>query len=71
MIQVRLREIAEGKGLNMSQVQIGAGVSMGSVRRYWYNDTGIIYLDVLDALCEFLDVKPCDLLVRVTESETK
>jgi DNA-binding Xre family transcriptional regulator len=61
MIQLRLQEVAEAKGLNISQVQIGSGLSMGTVRRYWYNETRAVYLDALDALCKFLKVKPGDL----------
>ena len=66
MITISLRKIAEEKGLNMSQVQIGAGVSMGSVRRYWYGDVKAVDLEVLDALCEFLQVTPGDILSRTT-----
>jgi len=36
MIKLRVREFAELRGLNMSRLQIKAGIGMPSVRRYWY-----------------------------------
>jgi len=36
MANLRVRELAELRGLNMSRLQMKAGVSMPSVRRYWY-----------------------------------
>ncbi len=36
MAKLRVREFAELRGLNMSRLQIKAGISMPSVRRYWY-----------------------------------
>lgn len=37
MPRLKVREIAEAQGLNMSQLQRKSGVTMPSVRRYWYN----------------------------------
>lgn len=37
MAHLRVREIAVERGLNMSQLQRQSGVTMPSVRRYWYN----------------------------------
>ena len=69
MIEIRLRKIAESKNLNISKVQIGAGVSMGSIRRFWYDELTMIDIDVLDRLCEFLEVTPGDL-IRYVQPDT-
>lgn len=37
MAKLKVRQIAEAQGLNLSQLQKRAGVTMPSVRRYWYN----------------------------------
>ena len=69
MIEIRLREIAESRDLNISKVPIGAGVSMGSIRRVWYDELTMIDIDVLDRLCEFLEVTPGDL-IRYVQPDT-
>lgn len=37
MTKLKVRQIAESQGMNMSQLQKQARVGMPSVRRYWYN----------------------------------
>ena len=36
MAKLRLNEVAEQKGLNISQLQRKSGLTMGMIRRYWY-----------------------------------
>ena len=36
MPETRIRAVAERQGLNMSQLQRRADISMNTVRRYWY-----------------------------------
>ena len=36
MSRLNVQAIAKAQSLNLSQLQIKAGVSMGTVRRYWY-----------------------------------
>ena len=69
MIEIRLREIAESKKLNMSQLQMGANVSMGSVRRFWSGKVKMIDVDVLNRLCLFLDVTPSDILKYTPDTD--
>ena len=37
MAKLKVRQVAESQGMNMSQLQKQARVGMQSVRRYWYN----------------------------------
>ena len=69
MIQLRLREIAESKNVNKSQLSLRAQVGLGVVRRYWDSDTTSVDLRVLDMLCAALECQPCDLMYR-TETTT-
>ena len=67
MARLRLRELAEARGLNMSQVQRQSGLTMGMVRRYWYNEgkdgpLNEVQLEALDRLARLLGVQPGELL---------
>lgn len=70
MPRLKVREIAEAQGLNMSQLQRKSGVTMPSVRRYWYNTKdgksegealSEVNLSVLGAIASVLGVKTRDL----------
>ncbi len=73
MARLRLKELAEERGFNISQMQRQSGLDMGMVRRYWYNQgrTGPlneVNLEALAKLAQVLGVKPGDLL---TDEETE
>jgi transcriptional regulator with XRE-family HTH domain len=69
MTRLRVREEAEAKGLNMSQLQIAAGVSMGLIRRYWYNQAKLVSLDALGHIAKALNVAAKDLITDEAERE--
>lgn len=71
MITIRLKEIAEAKGFNQSQVQRQTGLTMGQVRRYWHNETEEVKLSALDKICALLDCEPGDLIKRVAVTTTE
>lgn len=62
MIKINLQSIAESKGFNMSQVQRQSGLTMGLVRRYWYNETEEVKLSALEKLCMLLGCTPGDMI---------
>jgi putative transcriptional regulator len=64
MIEICLRQIAESKHINKSQLSLRAQVGLGVVRRYWDNETTSIDLRVLDKLCAVLNCEPGDLIRR-------
>jgi transcriptional regulator with XRE-family HTH domain len=63
-VKIRLQELAEAQGLNLSQVQRRSGLTMTLVRRYWRNETTSVTLEALDVLSDLLHVAPGDLLVK-------
>lgn len=65
-VRIALKDLAEERGLNISQVQRQTGLTISLVRRYWYNDTESVRLDAIDKLSLLLDVQPGDLLVRAS-----
>jgi DNA-binding Xre family transcriptional regulator len=62
MIRLRVKEIAESKGLNMAQLARKADVDLRTVRRIYREPTSEISTTVLDKLATALDVKPADLI---------
>jgi len=73
---LRVRQVAEAKGISLSQLQRQADLGMTTVRRMWHG-TGdgrqdgeplqYVKLDVLDRIAKVLGVEPGELLVRVEE----
>ena len=71
-VKIRLRELAEAQGLNISQVQRRSGLTMTLVRRYWRNETTSVTLEALEVLSNLLRIAPGDLLERGgTDSELR
>ncbi len=67
MPRLRVRELAEERGLNISQLQRQTGLDMGMVRRYWYNEgtkgpLHEINLIALGKLAQVLGVHPGELI---------
>lgn len=62
MAYLRVKELAEDKNLTMSQVQRSTGLTIGLVRRYWYNQSTSIKLEALEKLAAFLGVAESDLI---------
>lgn len=70
---LRIRELAEAQGLNISQLQRRADITMNTARRYWYNTRDgkadgspmeELNLPVLKAISDVLGVKVRDLLTE-------
>ncbi len=74
MVRLRLKEIAEERGLNISQIQRQAGLDMGMVRRYWYNEgrkgpLTEVNLIALAKLAQALGVRPEELIASEDEEQ--
>lgn len=72
-IRLRVRELAEAKGFNISTFQRQAQIPMSTARRLWYStsdgkEDGLrlksVSLDTLDQLSEFFKVDPGKFLQR-------
>jgi transcriptional regulator with XRE-family HTH domain len=61
MVRLRLQELAKLRGMNLSQVQRQTGLTLGMVRRYWYNETTQVDLRAIDQIAQLLDVKPSEI----------
>jgi transcriptional regulator with XRE-family HTH domain len=74
-LRLRIREIAESKGLNLSQLARRADVGVTTVRRMWFSTADgkehgeplqYISLDALERIAAVLEVDPCSLLTRTS-----
>jgi DNA-binding Xre family transcriptional regulator len=70
-VRLRVRELAEARGLNISTFQREANLGMSTARRLWHNtSTGNpngpplrrLDYDSLEALCHFFSVTPSELI---------
>ena len=58
-----IREIAQKQGLNQSQLQIKAGVTLQLLNRYWNNNTESVALKQIEMIAKALGVKSGDLII--------
>ncbi len=69
MARLRVREIAEQKGMNITDLQLRANritnarLTYATVHALWHNKTKRPDLDTLAAVARALDVEPGDLIV--------
>ena len=75
MPRLRLKELAEERGLNISQLQRQSGLDLGMVRRYWYNEgtKGPLHevnLIALGKLAQVLGVDPGALIAPMQEEDS-
>ncbi len=73
-VKLFVKEVAEARGLNMSQLQRRAQLPMSTIQRYWHNQ-GVkrgealdsVRLEHLNAICDALECEPGEVVRRVPE----
>jgi hypothetical protein len=72
-VRLKVRELAEARGLNISLFQREASIPMSTARRLWYSTRDgkangpplqMVNLDVLDRLSTYFGIEPGKLLAR-------
>jgi hypothetical protein len=72
-VRLRVRELAEAKELNLSQLQRRVNLSMSTARRVWYSTSDgnahgpplkQVSLDVIEQIADFFKVTPGELFVK-------
>lgn len=70
MIEVKIREIAEARGITTAyQLQKALDVAPSVAARLWRGDLSKIGLDTLDNLCRILKSRPDKLLKYTPEGD--
>ena len=74
MVILRVKELAEEKGLSLSRVQRETGMPLSTARRYWWNsrsglqrDAGTlneVSLYYIERLADLLGVEPGGLFIK-------
>jgi DNA-binding Xre family transcriptional regulator len=62
MIKLRIKEVAEAKGIKQSHLQISAAVTPPLLNRYWNNKTSTVDLKELAKIAKALEVEPGELI---------
>ena len=72
-VRLRVRELAEARGLTISSLQREAKIPMSTARRVWYSTSDgsahgpplkLVNLELIDQLARFFGVEPGALLTR-------
>ena len=70
MIETRVREVAEGRGIKSSyELQHALDVVPTVALRLWRGQVTRFSLDTLDKLCTALSCQPGDLLIHVSDKK--
>ena len=69
MISCRLSTILGTKRIKVSDVCRSTGIARATVDRYYNDSVNSFDRKVLSSLCDFLQVKPGDLLVLVKQDD--
>jgi transcriptional regulator with XRE-family HTH domain len=67
IVHLRLRELADERGVTMSQLRKQSGLSRSQFHRYWHNQVKRPAPAMLSRLATLLDVDPAELLLGPEE----
>ena len=67
MFRLKIKEVAESKGYNMSTLSREVDVPFNTVRRAWKNPHYEIKLATLNRIAKTLGVKTADLIEDISE----
>jgi len=71
MIRLRVKEVAEAKGLNMTKLSQRSEVSFTTVKSMFRNPYRSVNTETLDRLAKALGVSVFELMEEVSEEEAK
>lgn len=64
MLKLRIKELAEARDMNRSQLQLKSQVTLPLLTRYWWNRTTEVKLDALEKIAKALGVRASELFVE-------
>lgn len=66
-MRLKVREIAEAKGYNMSKLQRQADIAFGTVKRIWRDPHASVTTDTLEKIARVLNVSIAELFDEENE----
>ena len=67
MVRLRVKEVAEAKGYNMSSLSRASDVSFTTIKRLWKRPDGGANVETLDKIAGVLGVSVADLIEHVPD----
>jgi DNA-binding Xre family transcriptional regulator len=71
MARLKVKEIAEARGIKQSRLQIIAELTPASLNRYWNNKTTSVDLRIIGKIAKALGVQPGELLEASEEDDAE
>ncbi len=65
MIRLKVKEVAEAKGIGLNKLSRTADINIKTIRRIFRNPTEIITTETLDKLATALEVDVCELITHI------
>jgi DNA-binding Xre family transcriptional regulator len=69
VLRLRIKEVAQAKGISMTKLSQRSEVSYNTVKSLFRNPYRTVNTDVLERLAKVLDVSPLDLLEYMPDTE--
>jgi len=69
MISCRLSTILGARRIKVSDVCRGTGIARATIDRYYYDRVNSFDREVLTKLCDFLQIEPGQLIVKVEQGD--
>jgi DNA-binding Xre family transcriptional regulator len=71
MYRLRIKEVAEAKKMNMSQLSRKSDVPFSTIKRAWKNPYYEIKLASLDKIARALNVSLADLIEHIPDNQSR
>jgi DNA-binding Xre family transcriptional regulator len=68
MVILKVREVAESKGINMSKLSRIADVSYNTTQALFHNPQHDVSIYILERIAKALNVKICDLIEETSDN---
>jgi DNA-binding Xre family transcriptional regulator len=69
MVRLKVKEVAEAKGYNMSSLSRASDVSFTTIKRLWKRPDGGANVETLDKIARVLGVSVADLIEHVPDQD--
>ncbi len=70
MLRLRVKEVAEQKGYNMSSLSRASNISFNTIKRIWKNPYGGANINTLNKIAQTLKVPLSELTEEIDETDT-
>jgi DNA-binding Xre family transcriptional regulator len=69
-VRLRVKEIAQSKGISQGKLSRLSDVSLNTIRRIWHDEGHVTNTDILERLARALGVRVADLFEEIPDEKT-